>query len=353
MTLSASCPILPRRHERVQMAHGGGGRVMRDLIESVFIRAFSNPMLEARHDGAILAVPETAARHPRLAFTTDSYVVRPRFFPGGDIGTLAVNGTVNDLAMCGARPLYLSAAFIIEEGVAVEELERIATSMRRAADAVGVYVVTGDTKVVDAGKGDGVFVTTAGVGVVEHKGSVGPAAVRTGDRIVVSGDLGRHGIAILAARDQALGLETSLESDCAPVAAPVLALLDAGVEVHCLRDLTRGGLGAALVEISESSGLRFDVDERAIPVGDAVAGACEMLGLDPLYVANEGRFVLFVPEHDAERAVSILQRYEVTSGARTIGTVAPEDGPLVTMKTLMGVARVVDLPSGEQLPRIC
>jgi hydrogenase expression/formation protein HypE len=335
------------------MAHGGGGRLMRDLIESVFVTAFRNPALEARHDGAVLPMPETVARRPRLAFTTDSYVVRPRFFPGGDIGTLAVNGTVNDLAMCGARPLYLSAGFVIEEGLAMDELVRIASSMRAAADAVGVQVVTGDTKVVDRGKGDGVFITTAGVGVVEHGGLIGPGAVRLGDRIVLSGDIGRHGIAILAARDAGLGLHTGLESDCAPLAAPVLALLDAGLDVHCLRDLTRGGLAAALVEIAETSGRRFDLEEADVPVCDAVAGACEVLGLDPLHVANEGRFVAFVADRDAERAVSVLRRYEVAAGAAVIGTVVEAEEPLVAMKTAMGVARAIDLPSGEQLPRIC
>jgi hydrogenase expression/formation protein HypE len=348
MTVALSCPVLPRRHERIQMAHGGGGRLMRDLIESVFVSAFRNRLLETRHDGAVFPSPAGG----RLAFTTDSYVVRPRFFPGGDIGSLAVNGTVNDLAVCGARPLYLSAAFILEEGVAVEELERIALSMRRAADAADVQLVTGDTKVVDRGKGDGVFITTAGVGAIEHEHVVDPTMVRTDDAIIVSGDVGRHGIAILAARD-GLGFDTTVESDCAPVVAPVLALLASGVDVHCLRDLTRGGLGGALVEISEGSRRRFNLHENAIPVHDEVAAACEVLGLDPLYVANEGRFVAFVAASDGERAVDILRRHPVSAGARVIGTVAKGAGPLVTAQTALGVARVVDLPSGEQLPRIC
>jgi hydrogenase expression/formation protein HypE len=343
-----ACPLPLRRHPRVLLAHGGGGRIMRDLIESVFVPAFRNPLLEQRHDGAVFPTPPRG----RLAFTTDSYVVKPLFFAGGDIGSLAVNGTVNDLAMCGARPLYLSAGFILEEGLVMEDLERVVRSMKSAAAVAGVVIVTGDTKVVDKGKGDGLFVNTAGVGVLEHDLIIGPDAVRPGDAILVSGDIGRHGVAILAARES-LGFETTIESDCAPLAGSVLALLESGIEVHCLRDLTRGGLGAALCEVAEVSELRFTVEESKIPVREDVAGACEMLGLDPLYVANEGRFVAFVAAADARAAIDLLARHPESAGASFIGEVGEVGDGLVVMKTRLGPTRVIDLPSGEQLPRIC
>jgi len=348
-----SCPTPIRRYPRVLMAHGGGGRLMQQLIARVFYAAFDNEILASRHDGALLSLPLAEAGKPsQIAFTTDSYVVRPLFFPGGDIGSLAVNGTVNDLAMCGARPLWLSAAFILEEGLEMEILERVAASMRTAADAAGVQLVTGDTKVVEKGKGDGIFINTAGVGVIEHGTGLSPAGIRPGDRIVVSGDIGRHGIAILAARES-LGFETRIESDCAPLAAPVQALLAAGVGVHCLRDLTRGGLGAALVEIAETSNRRLAMEEEAIPVRQDVSAACELLGLDPLYVANEGRFVAFVEAKDADRTVAILRGHAATAGAVVTGEVEATREGLVTMKTALGSSRIVDLPSGEQLPRIC
>ncbi len=342
-----TCPAPIRRHERVLLAHGGGGRLTRDLIERLFIPAFANAALSERHDGAILPAPRG-----RLAFTTDSYVVQPLFFPGGDIGTLAVYGTVNDLAMCGARPLYLSAGFIIEEGLPFDVLERVVGSMGAAAREVGVQLVTGDTKVVDKGKGDGLFVNTSGVGVVETDLTIGPSAVRPGDRIVLSGDIGRHGVAILAVRES-LGFATTLTSDCASLAVPVQALLDAGVEVHCLRDLTRGGLGAALCEIAATSrrGLRIREDDLA--VREDVSAACEVLGLDPLYVANEGRFVAFVADKDGDRAVEVLRRHAVSAGAAAVGEVLSAMDGRVVMKTCFGSTRVVDLPSGEQLPRIC
>lgn len=348
MAWSPACPVPKRVYPRMTMAHGGGGRLTRDLIESIFIPAFGNPMLESRHDGAVFRMPPGA----RTAFTTDSYVVRPLFFPGGDIGSLAVNGTVNDLAMCGARPLYLSAGFIIEEGLPTEDLERVVRSMASAAVAAGVGIVTGDTKVVDKGKGDGLFVNTAGVGALEHEQEIGPGRIEPGDRILLSGDIGRHGIAILAARES-LGFTTVIESDCAPLAQPVLALLAAGIEVHCLRDLTRGGLAAALCEIAETARQRVVIDEEEIPVREDVQGACEMLGLDPLYVANEGRFVAFVRADDAERAQNVLRGHAVSAQARVIGEVATRHDGLVTMRTRLGPSRVVDLPSGEQLPRIC
>jgi hydrogenase expression/formation protein HypE len=279
-------------------------------------------------------------------------VVRPLFFPGGDIGTLAVNGTVNDLAMAGARPLYLSASFVLEEGLPVETLQRILASMRRAADAAEVQIVTGDTKVVDRGKGDGIFITTAGVGRIEHGLAITPTSVRPGDAVLLSGDLGRHGMAIMAVRE-GLDFETTIESDCAPLAGLVADLISAGIEVHCLRDLTRGGLASALIEIAEAAAVQIHIREAAVPVGEEVRGACEILGLDPLYVANEGRFVAFVPASDCDRALKIMGRNPVSAGARRIGSVDQAPSGLVTMTSEIGASRIVDMLSGEQLPRIC
>ncbi len=346
-TPSFQCPIPIQQYPQVLLAHGGGGSLMRDLIERLFVPLFANPALAARHDGALLDLPER-----RLAFTTDSYVVRPLVFPGGDIGSLAVNGTANDLAMCGARPLYLSAGFILEEGLAMETLWQVARSMQAAAAGAGVVLVTGDTKVVDRGKGDGLYINTAGIGVVEHALQIGPASVRPGDAILLSGDIGRHGIAIMAVRE-GLEFESVVESDCAPLAPPVADLLSAGIEVHCLRDLTRGGLASALVEIADTARLHLQIEERSIPARDDVRAACEILGLDPLYVANEGRFAAFVTPGDAERALDILRAHPVCREATPIGTVAAAERGLVTMKSAIGATRIVDLLSGEQLPRIC
>ncbi|HSP78678.1 MAG TPA: hydrogenase expression/formation protein HypE, partial [Myxococcaceae bacterium] len=303
---SLSCPVPPQRHSTVQLAHGGGGRLMRQLIESVFLEAFPSPA--ERHDGAVLPLGGE-----RLALTTDSYVVTPRFFPGGDIGRLAVYGTVNDLAMTGARPLYLSAGFILEEGLPLEELRRVVASMREAARECGVAVVTGDTKVVDRGKADGLFLNTSGVGCVPEGVSIHPRRVRPGDAVLVSGDVGRHGIAVLSVRE-GLAFETPVHSDCAPLAPLVEALLEAGVEVHCLRDTTRGGLATALNEVALEAGVGLVVEEPAVPVDEAVAGACELLGLDPLYVACEGRMVAFVPELQAEASLEVLRRQPLGAG---------------------------------------
>ena len=342
-----TCPIPAAEGEQVSLAHGGGGRAMARLIERLFLPAFTNPALDLRHDGAQLELDGA-----RLAFSTDSYVVSPLFFPGGDIGTLAVNGTVNDLAMCGARPLYLSAGFIVEEGFALAALERVAASMRTAAAAAGVLLVTGDTKVVDRGKADGLFVNTAGIGRIAAPRQIAPRQVRAGDVVLLSGDLGRHGVAVMTARG-ALGLQTSIESDCAPLAAPVLSLLEAGCAVSCLRDLTRGGLASALVEIAEAAGVEIALDERAIPVRDEVRAVCELLGLDPIYVANEGRFVAFVAAADAGHALDILRAHEVSNSACVIGEVSAGAAGRVVMKSAIGARRVVDMLSGEQLPRIC
>ena len=345
--LTPVCPVPIGRYDTVVMAHGGGGRLMHQLLEHVILPAFSNPALETRHDSAVI---ELHGR--RLAVTTDSYVVQPLFFPGGDIGTLAVNGTVNDLAMSGARPLCLTAGFIIEEGLPLETLQRVLASMRAAADAAGVQIVSGDTKVVDRGKGDGIFINTAGLGVIDHELDIAPRSVQAGDAIVLSGDLGRHGMAIMAVRE-GLAFESAIESDCAALAAPVLALLADGLDVRCLRDLTRGGLASALNEIAGAAGVGIRLDERAIPVREDIRGACELLGFDPLYVANEGRFVAFVPEHEATRAVSLLQGHPATAGAVVIGRVTADQPGLVSMTSVIGSSRIVDMLSGEQLPRIC
>jgi hydrogenase expression/formation protein HypE len=342
-----SCPMPIARYGQVLLAHGGGGRLMHELLERVFLPAFGNPSLDTRHDAAVLQ-----AGGARVAFTTDSYVVHPLFFPGGSIGTLAVYGTVNDLAMAGARPLALSAAFIIEEGLGVETLERVVASMRDAARAAGVPIVTGDTKVVDRGKGDGLFINTAGLGLVEHGLHVAPASVRPGDAVILSGDIGRHGMAIMAVREN-LAFESAIESDCAPVAAPVLDLVSSGVDVHCLRDLTRGGLASALNEIAAGARVGVTVDERKVAVREDVRGACEILGFDPMYVANEGRFVAFVPEADAARTVEVLRRHPVSGGAGVIGRVTGGPAGHVVVRTALGATRVLDMLSGEQLPRIC
>jgi hydrogenase expression/formation protein HypE len=342
-----SCPLPISQHKHVLLGHGGGGRLTHELIETVFLPAFQNTALRQRHDGAIIDVG-----YGKLAITTDSYVVRPLFFPGGDIGSLAINGTVNDLAMCGARPKSLSAAFIIEEGLPIENLARAADSMRRAAHSAGIEIVTGDTKVVDKGKGDGLFITTTGVGMVAQDVTISPSRVQPGDAILVSGDLGRHGIAIMSVRE-GLQFETAIESDCASLVEPVFALLNAGVEVHCLRDLTRGGLASAVNEIAMAAKVQINLNETEIPVREDVRGACEILGLDPLYVANEGRFVAFLPERDTESALQVLKSHAVTANARLIGSVATETPGLVTIKSAIGATRILDMLSGEQLPRIC
>jgi hydrogenase expression/formation protein HypE len=343
----AVCPTPIGRHPHVQMAHGGGGRLTNQLVEQLFMPAFANPALGARHDGARLELGSIS-----LAFSTDSYVVRPLFFPGGDIGTLAVNGTVNDLAMCGARPKFLSAGFVIEEGLPMDLLERVVGSMQEAARAAGVVIVTGDTKVVDRGRGDGLYVNTAGIGVIEYAQVISPMSVREGDVVLLSGDIGRHGMAVMAARE-GLEFESTIESDCAPLAEAALGLLDEGIDVHCLRDLTRGGLASAVVEIAQASGLHIRLEEAAIPSREDVRAACELLGFDPLYVANEGRFIAFVPAADAGRALRILASHEVSRDATPIGLVSRTPEGIVTLRSRIGATRIVDMLSGEQLPRIC
>ena len=348
--MNPTCPIPFSDYPQILMAHGGGGRLSEQLIEKIFLPVFNNPLLAQRHDGALLEI-----KGQRLAFTTDSYVVHPLEFPGGDIGSMSVNGTVNDLAMCGARPLYLSAGFIIEEGLPMETLWRIVRSMKSAADAAGIQLVTGDTKVVDKGKGDGLFINTAGIGIVEHPLIIAPSSVREGDSVLLSGNLGRHGIAIMSVRE-GLEFESTIESDCAPIISPILALIDQGIQLHCLRDLTRGGLASALNEIASASQTQIAIDESVIPISEEVRGACEILGLDPLYVANEGRFVTFVAAEDQDRALSILREHEVSSQAILLGRVeqSPKDSKgRVIVKSAIGVSRILDMLTGEQLPRIC
>lgn len=340
--LDMSCPLPLRHYPQILLAHGGGGQLMQDLIDHVFRPAFGNPIMNQRHDGAILDPPAG-----RLAFTTDSYVVRPLFFPGGDIGDLAINGTVNDLAMCGARPLWLSVGFILEEGLPMDTLRRVVASMAEAARRAGVLIVTGDTKVVDRGKGDGLYINTAGVGEVVAKTPIRPAAVQPGDAILLNGDIGRHGTAIMAVRE-GLEFDSAITSDCAPVHAEVLRLFEAGIDVRCLRDCTRGGLAASLIETARDRGLRFHIAGNVVPVRDEVRGACEMLGLDPLYVANEGRFIAIVAPGDAERAMALMG-----PDAVRIGQVTDEPRGMLTLTSEIGATRVIDLLSGEQLPRIC
>jgi hydrogenase expression/formation protein HypE len=344
---TGSCPFPIQNYPQVLLAHGGGGKLMHQLISRMFLPAFHNPLLAPQHDASVF---EVAGQ--RLAFTTDSYVVRPLFFPGGDLGSLAVHGTVNDLAMAGARPLYLSAAFIIEEGLPMETLWKIVCSMRQAAQQAGVQIVTGDTKVVDKGKGDSLFINTAGIGILEHSLKITPQSVQPGDAILVNGDLGRHGMAIMAVRE-GLQFESKIQSDSAPVAGVVLELLRAGVELHCLRDLTRGGLTSVLNEIAEAAGLALLVEEKLIPVREDVRAACEILGLDALQVACEGRFAAFVPEREAERALQILHAHPHGAGACRIGQVGPQRSAKVLLKSAIGPQRILDMASGEQLPRIC
>ncbi|GAB4549093.1 MAG: hydrogenase expression/formation protein HypE [Anaerolineae bacterium] len=338
-----TCPIPISEYPHVLLAHGSGGKLMHHLLDKMIAPTFANALSASSHDGVTFAPPTGA----RMAFTTDSFVVKPLFFPGGDIGTLAINGTVNDLAMCGAKPLYLSCSFILEEGLPMEVLWRIVQSMANAAQTAGVQIVTGDTKVVDRGKGDGIFINTAGVGAVSHSLTIAPSAVRSGDVLIINGDIGRHGMAIMAAR-QGLEFETTIESDCAPLHEPVRRLLEAGVEVHCLRDMTRGGMASTLVEIAKAAGLHLHVDETKIPIQDEVRAACEILGLDPLYVANEGRFMSCVPAHQADATLTALGE-----GAVLIGEVRDDRRGMVTAQSSIGVSRVVDMLSGEQLPRIC
>ncbi|MBE9508092.1 MAG: hydrogenase expression/formation protein HypE [Chloroflexi bacterium] len=333
----------------IRLAHGAGGRMMNDLIRDVFVPPLDNPYLRQLADSAVLQPPISDLQ---LAISTDSFVVRPLFFPGGDIGSLAVHGTVNDVAMSGARPLWLTAGFILEEGLEMSVLERVVHSMAEAARGAGVQVVAGDTKVVERGHGDGIYINTAGVGVVPEGVEVGPDRARPGDVVLLSGTVGDHGIAVLSRRE-GLAFETELVSDSAPLNGLVEALLAAAPHTHCLRDATRGGLAAALNELAGSSGVGIEIDEGAVPVRPAVAAACEMMGFDPLTVANEGKLIAFVPPEEAESALEALQAHPLGQEAARIGVVTEEHPRMVLARTGIGGRRVVDMPLGELLPRIC
>jgi hydrogenase expression/formation protein HypE len=337
--------------QQITLAHGAGGKSTHALIEALFLPELRNPVLEQLADSAVFDANGTGGS--RLAFSTDSYVVRPLFFPGGDIGELAVNGTVNDLAMSGGRPLFLSAGFIVEEGFPTEDLRRIAASMAAAARAASVEVVAADTKVVERGKGDGVYVNTAGVAVLDSGIELGADRVRPGDRVLVSGTLGDHGMAVMIARGE-LELEVDLESDTAPLDGLVRALLEAVPDgVRCLRDPTRGGLATVLAELALAAEVGIVVDERALPVSPEVNGACEILGIDPLYVANEGKLVAFVAPEAADAALEAMRSHSFGRGAAIVAEVHPEPPGLVLLETAFGGSRVIDMLAGDPLPRIC
>lgn len=345
--LTLQCPAPLTAGDSVLLGHGSGGKLSADLIRDVFLPAFQNPVLARMDDQAILTMDGL-----RFAFTTDSFVVKPLFFPGGDIGSLAVHGTVNDLAMGGAQPLFLSAAFIIEEGFAIAELRRVVASMQRAAANAGIQVVTGDTKVVEKGSGDGLFINTSGLGLVANGLSLSADRARPGDRVLLSGAIGDHGIAILAKRE-GLEFESAIESDSAPLHTLVAAMLAASTEIRCMRDPTRGGVSSTLNEFAAQARVGIEIDERAIPVHEGVQGACELLGLDPLYVANEGKLVAIVAPEAADCVLAAMRQHPLGKDAQIIGTVTADHPRLVTMRTVVGPTRIVDMLAGDQLPRIC
>ncbi len=343
-----NCPVPVDDKSRILLAHGSGGAHMHKLLDKVILPKLMSKQLAYNHDSAVLNIENT-----KLAFTTDSYVVDPLFFPGGDIGSLSVYGTVNDLAMSGAKALYISVAFILEEGFAIADLERVLASMQAAASLVGVEIVTGDTKVVERGKGHGLYINTAGIGVVKHNVIIRPDQIQIGDLIIVNGDIGRHGIAVMAHRE-GLQFETTITSDSASVNHIIERLLAENITIHCLRDVTRGGLATTLNELAASSNTHIKLNEVAIPVQEEVGNACELLGLDVLHVACEGRFVAFIPESEAVRALEIMRSCQHGSTAQVIGVVAKDNSfNGVTMTNCIGVSRIVDKLSGEQLPRIC
>jgi len=342
-----ACPLPITDYKSVLLAHGGGGKLSQQLVQKMFLSQFQNEYLEPLHDGAIFSI-----NGPRIAFSTDSYVVNPMFFPGGTIGELAVNGTVNDLAMCGAKPLYLSAAFILEEGLPMDDLWRVVLSMQEAAKNAGVMLVTGDTKVVDRGKGDRIFINTSGVGVVGDGIDLNPKHAKVGDKIIVSGHIAVHGIAIMSVRE-GLEFDTPIQSDTAPLNGLVESMLEVSAEIHVLRDPTRGGVASSLNEIASSSNVGVRIVEDAIPVTEEVRGACEILGFDPLYVANEGKLIAFVQSSDAEKVLSAMHSHPFGRNAVIIGEVVSDHPGIVMMKSSIGGNRVVDMISGEQLPRIC
>ena len=342
-----TCPLPLRDHPNIIMGHGGGGMLSADLVRHLFLPAFSNDALLRLGDGAVFEVGGA-----RLAMSTDSYVVRPLFFPGGNIGELAVNGTVNDLAMMGATPMFLSAGFIIEEGLAMDTLGRIVASMGEAARRAGVQLITGDTKVVDRGHGDGVYINTSGIGMVPNGVEIGPERAQPGDAVLLSGTIGDHGMAVMSVRE-GLEFEAPIRSDTAPLNGLVSAMLAITTEIHVLRDPTRGGVASALNEIAQASKVGMALDERSIPVQPAVASACEMLGLDPMYVANEGKLIAIVPAAQAEAVLAAMRGHPLGKAAAIIGQVVASHPGRVVARTGIGGTRIVDMQIGEQLPRIC
>jgi hydrogenase expression/formation protein HypE len=345
--LGSACPIPLTNYKEIVLAHGSGGKLSHQLVEKILLPQFRNELLEPLHDGAIFSLG-----NQRVAFSTDSYVVSPIFFPGGDIGKLAIHGTVNDLAMCGARPLYLSVGFILEEGTPMEDFWRIVQSMKEAAAEAGVTLVTGDTKVVDRGKADKVFINTAGIGTIPDDVNVGPDRAQTGDKILISGEIAVHGIAIMSVRE-GLEFETEIASDTAPLNGLVEAMLAASQEIHVLRDPTRGGITSALTEIARTAKVGMLLDEASIPISEEVKGACEILGLDPLYVANEGKLLAIVAAQDVDLVLDAMKSHPLGQQAAIVGEVTSDHPRFVMMKTRVGGTRVVDMLSGEQLPRIC
>jgi len=345
--ISLSCPTPKKEYPNIILAHGGGGKLTQDLIKYLFFPKFKNEFLEPLNDSAILNLKDL-----KIAFTTDGYVVNPFFFPGGDIGKLSIFGTVNDLAVSGAKPLYISASFIIEEGFKMEDLEKIVNSMKEAAKEAGVQLVTGDTKVVEKGKGDGIFISTSGIGVLLIEPPPSPKEIKPKDCIILNGDVGRHGMAVLS-KGEGFSIEGNILSDCADLSKIILKLIEEKVDLHCMRDLTRGGIATCLIELAKSSHLNFLIEEKKIPVKEEVLGFCEILGFDPLYVANEGKFVCFVPEKDCKKAIDVMKNFDEGKEAVCIGYVEEKNDGNVILQPYKGARRILSLLSGEQLPRIC
>ncbi|MHB1688873.1 MAG: hydrogenase expression/formation protein HypE [Ignavibacteriaceae bacterium] len=342
-----ACPIPKNDYDKILLAHGGGGILSNQLIQKIFFSQFDNELLNVQHDSAMFNINGV-----RLAFTTDSYVVQPIFFPGGNIGDLAINGTVNDLAVSGAKPLYISVGFIIEEGFEIEELWRIVLSMKQAAEKAGVKIVTGDTKVVNKGKGDKIFINTSGIGIIETGIDISPLNVKPGDVIILNGKIAEHGIAILSARE-GIEFETTVKSDTAALNDLIDRILKTSKKINVMRDPTRGGLASALNEIASKGNVGIAIEEDKILISEEVKGACEILGLDPLYIANEGKVLVFVPKADADKVLNAMKNHPLGKESSIIGNVTAENKSLVTMKTMIGSSRIVDMMSGEQLPRIC
>lgn len=346
--MNVQCTLPIDQHATVQQSHGSGGRLMNEMIHALFKTRFQNKYLDQMNDGATLP-----ALQGRLVFTTDTFVVQPIFFPGGNIGELAVYGTVNDLCMCGARPLYLSAGFILEEGLAFADLEQVVNAMAAAAHRSNVMIVTGDTKVVERGKADKLFINTAGIGVLEHDLTISANNLQPGDRVILSGSIGQHGLAVLSKRE-GLKLQAAIESDTAPLNTMVESLLrECGAGIHAMRDATRGGVAAVLHEFAAASGVEIKIEENSIPVHAAVQNGCHLLGLDPLYIANEGKMIAVVAEQAAEKALATMRQDPLGREAEIIGEVAAATESRVSIKTLLGAWRIVPWPSGELLPRIC